>query len=364
MFYGTTTSADTTEATDTNNAKHAAARAQSRHRWQAIDRELRALAKRRGRVDADEARLLCCAARLEIWRELGKASLLEYLEEVLGYGPRAAIERVPVALALDELPELAKALGAGELSYSAVRELTRVATPATEHEWREHARGRNLRQIEEKVAFHKRGDRPNDRPSPEPRAQFVRFEVRPATFALIRQVRQVLADERGGTLDDDALIAAMCNAVLAGDTSEDNRRAKFQVATVTCPTCDYAAHVGAGAEVPIDRADRERAECDAQRVSATARATQDITPKKRAAVFRRDRGRCCVPGCRSARYLEVHHIIPRADGGSHELENLCLLCDGHHHALHDGKLTITGCAPALTVRFAPYASPRRPREVP
>ena len=136
--------------------------------------------------------------RDEIWRELGKATLLEYLEDALGYGPRAASERVRVALALDELPELAQTLACGELSYSAIRELTRVATPGTEVEWRDHARGKNLRQIEDKVAFHRRGDRPTDRPTLEPRSRVVRFEVRPATFAMLRQVQQVLADERGG----------------------------------------------------------------------------------------------------------------------------------------------------------------------
>src|SRR5260221_14455650 len=122
-----------------------------RHTWQDIDRELRALAKRRGRMDAEEAQLLCGAVRIEVWRELGKASLLENLEEVLGYGPRAAGERVRVALALDELPDLPEALASGQLSYSAARELTRGATPATEPDWREHARGNNLRQIEDKV---------------------------------------------------------------------------------------------------------------------------------------------------------------------------------------------------------------------
>jgi len=355
MFYGTTNGAsDANGITGVNETTDAAATA-PRHRWQDIDRNLRALAKRRGGIDAYEARLLCSAVRLEVWRELGKASLLEYLEEVLGYGPRAATERVRVALALDELPDLARALADGELSYSAVRELTRVATPATEAAWCDHARGLNLRQIEDKVAFHKRGDRPSDPPSPEPRARVLRFEVRPATFALVRQVQQVLADEPGGMLDDDALVAAMCNAVLGGGASDgepERERAKFQVVTQVCPSCEWAAQEGAGAQVPVSRADRERAECDAERLSPTARTTQDVTPKKRREVFRRDRGKCCVPGCRASRHLEIHHIIPRASGGGHDLENLTLLCDGHHHALHDGKLTITGKAPAITVRWA------------
>jgi hypothetical protein len=47
----------------------------------------------------------------------------------------------------------------------------------------------------------------------------------------------------------------------------------------------------------------------------------------------------------------------------HEPENLTLSCDGHHRALHDGKLTITGKAPDLEVRWAhdPRASASQDR---
>src|SRR4051812_48399423 len=89
-----------------------------RRSWQDIDRELRALAQRQRALEAEEAILLCAVVRREIWRQLGKASLLEYLEEVLGYAPKAAKERVRVAMELDELPVLHAALASGEQSYS------------------------------------------------------------------------------------------------------------------------------------------------------------------------------------------------------------------------------------------------------
>jgi hypothetical protein len=60
--------------------------------------------------------LLCEATRHEVWRRVGNASLFEYLEEVLGYGPKAARERIRIATALGEMPELADALASGELS--------------------------------------------------------------------------------------------------------------------------------------------------------------------------------------------------------------------------------------------------------
>ena len=135
--------------------------------WRAIDRAQRSIATRRGELDAEEARWLRAAEAQQIWRPLGMVSALDYLERQLGYGPRAAHDRLRVARALGVLPELTAALDSGVLAYSAVRELTRVATPGTEAAWCARARGKNLRQIEQLVAGHKPGDDPDDPPAPE-----------------------------------------------------------------------------------------------------------------------------------------------------------------------------------------------------
>ena len=180
--------------------------------WQSVDRTLRAIARRRATLDADEAHWLRKAEALQIWRPLGMVSALDYLERVLGYGPRVAQDRLRVARALGTLPQLTAALAHGELPFSAIRELTRVATPATEAAWREAAIGKNLRQIEELVADHRPGDRPDDPPDPEARVRVVRFELSAETFALLRQARAVLDDEHGGHLPDDQFVAALCNA--------------------------------------------------------------------------------------------------------------------------------------------------------
>src|ERR1041384_4613818 len=103
--------------------------------WKAVDRALRSIRRRRAALDAEEARLLRDAEGLQIWRPLGMVSMLDYLERVLGYAPRTAQDRLRVARALGDLPRLTAALTAGELAFSAVRELTRVATPATEAAW-------------------------------------------------------------------------------------------------------------------------------------------------------------------------------------------------------------------------------------
>src|SRR5207302_4966730 len=122
--------------------------------WRAIDRALRSIAERRAALDAEEARWLREAEDLQIWKPLGMVSALDYMERVLGYAPRAAQDRLRVARALGDLPALTGALESGDLAFTAVRELTRVATPATEAVWLDASRDKNVRQIEQLVAGH------------------------------------------------------------------------------------------------------------------------------------------------------------------------------------------------------------------
>ncbi len=121
-----------------NDVGEATGIAETAPRWKVIDRQLRTIAKRRGALDCDEAMLLCEAARHEVWRRVGNASLFEYLEEVLGYGPKTARERIRIATALDEMPELADALASGELSacITASFTLAHLRSSARRRSWR------------------------------------------------------------------------------------------------------------------------------------------------------------------------------------------------------------------------------------
>ncbi len=64
------------------------------------------------------------------------------------------------------------------------------------------------------------------------------------------------------------------------------------------------------------------------------RRTRVIPAATRRAVVARDRS-CTWLGCtRSARWADVHHLKSWSDGGSTDLDNLCLLCRYHHTLIH------------------------------
>jgi len=90
-----------------------------------------------GHVAAATARLLRWISiydRREGWKSWGCVSAAHWLSWKCGDGLHAAREKVRTARALDDLPELAGAFARGELSFTKVRALTRVATPNDERE--------------------------------------------------------------------------------------------------------------------------------------------------------------------------------------------------------------------------------------
>ncbi len=66
-----------------------------------------------------------------------------------------------------------------------------------------------------------------------------------------------------------------------------------------------------------------------------------VNPRLRAIIEERDRG-CRYPGCSQQRWVQVHHIVHREDGGLTVASNLCALCPYHHRLHHQGAFSIAG----------------------
>ena len=314
--------------------------------WRRAHERCQAVARRAAALDREIGRALLDAERACVCVYLGYGGIVEYGDRLFGFTPKVTQERLRVAGALESLPLVDQALEAGRLCYSAVRELTRVAVADTEAEWLEAAAGKAVREIEELVSGHAPGDRPGDRRRPEARRHVLRFEVPADVFALFRQAVGALRKTHGGQLDDEQALAMMARLALGGP--DDPGRASHQIVMTVCEQCGQGQQEGRGLMVPVDAEVVERAECDAQRVENGV-TKQDVPPAVRRAVLHRDHGRCRVPGCRSAVFLDVHHVCARADGGSHEPSNLLTLCGAHHDAIHHGALMVDGEADGVLV---------------
>jgi len=102
-----------------------------------------------------------------------------------------------------------------------------------------------------------------------------------------------------------------------------------------CPDCGRATAATGRGERPLAPAQRAAARCDAVIQEPGKRNRATIPPATRAAVLARDRHRCAAPGCGSARFLEVHHVVPREEGGSNQADNLVTLCGRCHRFAHE-----------------------------
>jgi hypothetical protein len=343
-------------------------------RFERLHRQLKRIVKARGALDAQEAAALREAHATKMWRHFGCSSLIDYMEREMGYTPRAALERLRVANAIEELPVIADAMDQGSLSFSGARELTRVVTPETQQAWVDAASEKSSRQIEEMVRGHKPGDLPTDAPDPALRTKVLRFEVKLSTAVLERHAKKKLEEERGERLDDDAFVRALFLRVIEGrdegrdegsneknakpassaNAGKPDGRSRYQIAVTICSECKRGWHDAGGASAELSPAAVACAECDGQEIGSThhagdqvPRAKQKISPRLRLQVFARDRHRCAVPGCRSTN-LDAHHIDPLSKGGPNRMSNLFTLCEAHHLALHEGALVLEGVPPNVT----------------
>ncbi|MBL0217878.1 MAG: HNH endonuclease [Myxococcales bacterium] len=319
--------------------------------WMALHEEITSVGKQILCLEAREIDLLLEAEETKLYRRMGFPTIYAYIESVLQHSHHVATERMRVAHELLELPGLAEQFRAGELAWTSVRELTRVATGKTEAAWLDAAEGKISTEIQQLVRGKSKGDLPTDPVDPKKiRHRIVLEGISEEAMMLFKLARNAAADASGTTCTDDELVRALAAAMLepAGDAPHKPRH---QIATTTCRACKQAHRVGAGMEIAVSAQELERVRCDSEDIGDLEREEpgrklqRSIPAATRRKVFVRDKHRCTVPGCRSTRFLEAHHIRPRSEGGGHELWQLTILCDAHHLQLHDGVITIRGTAP-------------------
>ena len=232
--------------------------------WALAHDALSKLSLRRAEFDAEEGKWLLRAFRAATHAHFGFASFGEYVERLFGLGRRATEEKLRVATALEELPELEQALRAGRLTWSAVREVTRVAMPNTEREWIAEVRGKTVREVERLVSGLAPGDRPKDPRRWERVRHVLRFEVGVETLATFREAMRLLRKRSDHRLNEDEALLSMAREILGGP--RDTGRAGYQVVVTQCEDCGRGFQQANGELIQLDPAIVEMCGCDAQKI--------------------------------------------------------------------------------------------------
>ena len=304
----------------------------------------------------------------------GFTSCAHWLNWRTGLALGAAREKVRVGHALAELPRLSAEMRRGALSYSKVRALTRVATPATEERLLDFARSATAAHVERLVRAWRRVDRiaaaEDDRRRHESRhlevwvdddgMLVVRGRLSPEVGAVVQRALEAASDRLYHDAEDTAEVSEgqrradalglIAESALAADRGTAGDRYQVVVHVDADGLRDDAEAGQSTLEdgIGISAGTSRRIACDASTVVMThardgtvldvGRKTRTIPPAIRRALTARDR-RCRFPGC-DTYHCDAHHVRHWADGGATRLENLLLVCRRHHRAVHEEGFTV------------------------
>ncbi len=299
-----------------------------------LDAAIVALGRERCRMLARVARLLHEMTRTKGYVALGFASIADYARARLDFSGWKTRDLVELTERASGLPVVREAFETGRVSWTKLRAVARIATPESEGEWIERAERLTCRQLEASVA---------EAQGTEPGRVRVVLDLSAEQYADLEDALVEVRKERGSSCSrEQAVLELIGRGLRAGESNET--RPPFQTVVYRCERCNAATRETREGPVPASAETAARAACDAEVVDARApaRVTKTIPPRLRRFVLRRDHGRCVVPGCANRHWCEVHHVVPRALGGTHDPEYLATLCGVHHGAVHAGLLLIGG----------------------
>jgi hypothetical protein len=316
---------------------------------------------------------------------------------------------VRVARALAALPLLSAAMAHGEVSFSKVRALTRVASPANEAELLDFAKAGTAAHVEKVVRGWRRVDRIVEgehekrrhagrylraytdedgtvvvqaRLAPEAGAALL-AALDAATVKLFGTTRRT-ERECATTPDEEPTaeqrradaLGLVAESALAGGLDPGTRGDRYQVAVhVDAEALEAGSDAGAsllGDDAHVSAETSRRIACDAALVVMrhaadgavldVGRRTRSVSTPLRRALARRDGG-CRFPGC-GLKLCDAHHVEHWADGGKTKLDNLVQLCRRHHRAVHEEGFRVellpsgeaTSSAPTAAVSRTPRRS--------
>ena len=304
------------------------------------------------------------------WLKWGLDNCAEWLAWRCDLSLATAREKVRVAHALKLLPVITAAFRTGELSYSKVRELTRVATPDNEDELVDFALKHTTAFVTERCRELRMGDAASGdvaerafarrslriRRDAERAMMVVSIELPLEAGELIEMALDRARNDEGLAHPDivdttwskrqaDAFVTLLKDYLGGGEAGEkaagDNYLVNIHV--------DQSALAGEAGRSSLPIESVKRLCCDGSAVVITedqgqplgiGRRTRIVPKAIERAVRSRDHHCCVFPGCRNRRFLDCHHVEHWSNGGETSVDNLMLLCTKHHALVHEGGFSI------------------------
>ncbi len=250
-----------------------------------------------------KAEMELLSALEEIWRnktfyQYGCSSLFEYSTQQLKLSEELASIYNKLAKKFIEVPELKAQIASGEISVSKGNRVCSVITKENCDVWIPIAQGPK-RNLEKQIAKAQ-----PDKAIPE-RARYCK-----AGDTVRIEISYTLTEEEFKTFE----------------RTKDLLSQKLKRPATNYDVCSTAV-------------DHLHKELDPLIKSCPPKNSDTLSPIKKRQVHHNCQGQCTYINkkgerCPQKRHLDIHHIKPRSEGGTHDITNLTLLCAGHHRARH------------------------------
>ena len=268
------------------------------------------------------------------------------------------------------LPCISNSFAEGQLSYSNVRALTRVATPSNEKNLLEFAVGATASQVEQRCRQMRNGDREVSSGDanrvhqrrwlsrtrnadgsmsftinlPAEQGELVMKAIEFAMSEGPSCAQQIAGNESLFALQADALLTIAKNYLSADNEGHSSGKSSTADNYQVIVHVDESALKNAGGESDLPIESVRRLTCDGTVVPIiqdksgepldVGRKRRTVHPSLKRSLLARDR-HCRFPGCTHDRWIDAHHVKHWADGGETSPANLILLCSAHHRLVHE-----------------------------
>ncbi len=275
------------------------------------------LSRQHRTLEAELISLLMQIDKTKLYKKLGCPSLFIYAVKELKFSESIAYAFINVARKASQVAPLKEAIARRELSVAKANRIVSALSQQNAAQLVEFAKTHSTRATEMAVA----------EISPRTRGP---ERVKPIAKDLLRLEMAVSAQIYEKLKRAQSVVAQKANQ---SPTLEQTLDAALEA---------YLDH-----HDPLRKAERAKRRVELCARKVTSRQRTPVPSGIKHQVYSRDKGRCTHVNdqgerCGSDRWVDIHHIREVSRGGTHELQNLTILCAFHHDLVHQLSLPVDG----------------------
>ena len=364
--------------------------------YKGIDQKALQISKEFRKYEVELLEIISKVDQYKVFRKMGYPSLFQYVVSRLKLSEAQAYAFITVARKSKEVPQLKESIQSGQLTVSKAKRITSVINSKNQDHWLKLAQTATQKKVEREVslanpkaAIIEKMNYTNPLMDSKETVQVkrvvprVKLEVGLSEKLMlkIRRVQDLISQKQKSVATlEETLESVMNEYISRHDPVEKAKRQKIKgklqiiektskmsaatptptptpTPTSTSTSTDEASIIlkenGVHSEqiqkqdFHLPTTNKALTKCKSKKIKNVAQKSRPegmkrgaLPAKLKHQVYLQSNGQCSAKErngarCKAKRFLEVHHIHPVSEGGRDTLDNLTLLCAGHHKLVHE-----------------------------